>query len=170
MSSPNLSSDQDFVTPDTPKYAGFWRRYKAFAVEGVIQLLLFRLVLPATGLSALPTDGPVGQLGSWGLAGLWLPLYFIYAVVMESGPWQGTVGKRIMGIMVTDLNGQRLSFRRAIWRQVLHVGTIASLGITYLLMVFSPKKQGRHDKLAGSLVIYRPSKEPAPEEPTQGQS
>ena len=78
-----------------------------------------------------------------------------YYALMESSANQATVGKMALGIRVTDLAGNRLTFGRATAR---HFGKIISgltLGIGYLMVAFTPSKQALHDIMAGCLVVNR---------------
>ena len=81
------------------------------------------------------------------LFGSWL-----YEAFMESSSYQATLGKMIFGMKVTDLNGNRISFERATGR---HFAKILSsiLGIGYIMVGFTERKQGLHDLLAGTLVL-----------------
>lgn len=78
---------------------------------------------------------------------------WLYAALMTSGPLMATVGKRAVGIQVTDMNGNRIGFMQATGR---HFGKIVSaiiLLIGYFMMLWDDKKQTLHDKMAGTLVI-----------------
>ena len=73
----------------------------------------------------------------------------------ESGVHQSTFGKRLLGIKVTDLSGNPISFGRASAR---HFGKILSqliFMIGYLMMKFTDNSQCLHDMLAGCLVVKK---------------
>jgi uncharacterized RDD family membrane protein YckC len=75
--------------------------------------------------------------------------------LQESSEYQCTLGKRVLKIYVTDLEGRRISFGQATGR---HFGKIVSaiiLGIGYIMAGFTEKKQGLHDMMAGTLVKRR---------------
>ena len=72
---------------------------------------------------------------------------------LERSRRQATLGKRIVGLKVTDLEGNRISFSRATAR---FLGTFlcdASCGIGYLMAAFSTRKQALHDMIAGTVVV-----------------
>jgi len=71
---------------------------------------------------------------------------------MESSVWQATCGKRLLGLRVTNLNGARVSFHRAAGR---NLGRVLSgiLGIGYLVMFFTKRKQTLHDLMASCMVL-----------------
>jgi uncharacterized RDD family membrane protein YckC len=79
-------------------------------------------------------------------------LAFPYFALMESSRWQGTLGKLALGIKVTDLNGERISFGRAIGRYFLK-GVSAFLLMLGYLISFSDQRQTWHDYTAGTLVL-----------------
>jgi len=84
-----------------------------------------------------------------------------YYTLLESSSWQATLGKRMVKIRVTDLQREKMSFGRAnarFWSKILS-GFILMIG--FLMVVFSWKKQGLHDMIAGTIVIStQPSKVP----------
>lgn len=82
-------------------------------------------------------------------------LVWIYQAVMESSIKQATLGKMALGIAVTDLSGKRISFGKASGR---HFGQILSgfiLGIGFLMIAFTARKQGLHDIIAECLVVNK---------------
>ena len=78
---------------------------------------------------------------------------------MEGSSHQATVGKIALGIQVTDLAGDRLSFGRALGRN------LAKLISAIILAAFTERKQALHDMIAGALVVKRlehPAARPEP--------
>ena len=98
--------------------------------------------------------GILGAIGATQLASLaGILIGWLYSALLESSPNQATVGKMALGIKVTDLDGERISFGRATGR---HFGKILSfliLCIGYLMVAFTERKQGLHDLMAGTLVV-----------------
>jgi uncharacterized RDD family membrane protein YckC len=74
---------------------------------------------------------------------------------MESSKFGGTLGKMAVGIRVTDLNGNRISFARATGRYFGRIVTNLTLLIGYIMAGFTEKKQALHDVLASCLVIKK---------------
>jgi uncharacterized RDD family membrane protein YckC len=147
-----------FQSFQTPVYAGFWLRFAAYLIDTVIMLLVFVPLGAVLGV-ILATSGnqdiellvaaPI-RVGSI-LAG-WL-----YGSLLESSSWQGTIGKRVVGLRVTDLNGNRISFAKATGR---HFGKILSSLIClvgFIMAAFTEKRQALHDQLAGTLVLSGPA-------------
>ena len=80
---------------------------------------------------------------------------YLYSAVMESSSWQGTLGKRMLGLCVTDLGGHRVTFGRATGRTFAKYLSGMTAGIGYLLCGFTRKKQGLHHMLTNCLVVCR---------------
>lgn len=142
-------------------YAGFWLRLVAFLIDTIILLIAAAIVLrvfrrflgiPPFGMLApdVRASFRVRRLGAFQLIGgiaVWL-----YFALMESSAWQATLGKKIMGLYVTDLRGQRISFARATGRYFAKIISNFTLLIGYLMAGFTARKQALHDMIAGSLV------------------
>jgi uncharacterized RDD family membrane protein YckC len=132
------------------EYAGFWLRLGAAIIDLIIANIIGAIiVLPFAGSSddpkALEAMGRgIGMLCGW-----------LYYAIMESSASQATVGKQMLGIIVTDENGNRIGFGKATGR---FFGKFLSLLIVYigfLMIGFTKKKQGLHDQIAGTLVIKK---------------
>ncbi len=124
-------------------YGSFWERFAAAFIDGII------IAIPNFFLTSLLNAGEPYGLGN--LAGLILG--WLYYALQDSSNAQATLGKKAMGLRVTDESGNKLSFLNATGR---HFGKILSaliLCIGYLMMLWSDKKQTLHDKLAGTLVV-----------------
>ncbi len=78
---------------------------------------------------------------------------WLYYAFMESSKKQATLGKIIMGIKVTDLNGNRISFGKATGRYFGKIISSLILCIGYLMAAFTEKKQALHDILSNCLVV-----------------
>jgi uncharacterized RDD family membrane protein YckC len=78
-----------------------------------------------------------------------------YYVVLETSPKQGTWGKQIVGIKVTDLQGNRITVGRAFGRYFAKIITGCTLGIGFLMPLFTEKKQTLHDMIAGCLALKK---------------
>jgi len=75
--------------------------------------------------------------------------------MMESSDKQATMGKMALGIIVTDLEGNRVSFGRATGRYFAKILSALILLIGYMMTGFTQKKQALHDMIAGTLVILK---------------
>jgi uncharacterized RDD family membrane protein YckC len=83
-------------------------------------------------------------------------LSWLYHAAMESSVWQGTIGKRALGIIVTDMNGAKVDFWRASGRFFSRlVSNMIPFGIGCALAGFTQRKQALHDMIASTLVLRR---------------
>jgi uncharacterized RDD family membrane protein YckC len=82
-------------------------------------------------------------------------LQWLYFSLMESSVWQATVGKKLLGLTVTDLEGRRISFGRATGRYFAKIISSLILFIGYMMAGFTEKKQALHDMIAGTLVLRK---------------
>lgn len=78
---------------------------------------------------------------------------FLAGMCMECSSIQGTLGKKWLGLKVTDEKGARLSPGRSIWRNVAKIVSVLTLGLGYFIGFFNLRQQCLHDKIAGTLVI-----------------
>jgi uncharacterized RDD family membrane protein YckC len=140
------------------QYGGFWIRVVAAIVDAII---LRVVVAPVSFIfGGLGMAGMMGGLPHRGLemlgGGVTIILLifgsWLYEAFMESSSYQATLGKMIFGMKVTDLNGNRISFERATGRHFAKWLSGMILGIGYLMVGFTARKQGLHDILAGTLV------------------
>jgi uncharacterized RDD family membrane protein YckC len=134
-------------------YAGFWRRFGAHFIDTCLVSLVFMALGLLMGMTVASGDANPEDFTI--LDGLSVIAGWLYYTLMESSSKQGTIGKQVMGIRVTDLEGGQISFARANGR---HFGKILSaliLGIGYLMILFTEKKQTLHDMMAGCLVVKK---------------
>ena len=151
------------------RYGGFWVRFAAFLIDGVILGIPFFLVaiglilrLGIFGLLARrgrfgPPDaafmGPV-ILGLFFAFAIFIVVRWLYFAGMESSARQATFGKAAMSLRVTDLKGQPLTFGRATGRFFAKiVSGLIPLAIGYVMAGFTEKKQALHDMIASTLVL-----------------
>ena len=143
------------------QYAGFWIRFWASIVDSIIWTPLLVLVYLKFTFDAIV----IGAGGGESLAFLYFLLSvltpWLYHALFEAGKWQATPGKRLLGVYVTDLNGQRISFGRATGRYFSKFLSSLILGIGYIIAGLTHNKQSLHDKIASTLV-YRGKVEDRP--------
>ena len=153
-------------------YAGFWLRFVAWVLDeamlaGIAFFVLGRFASFARLSSIFGGFGPIEDADNWieafGFgATVFFFLFFIliswlYHAAMESSSWQGTIGKRALGIIVTDMNGAKIDFWRATGRFFSRLATnMIPLGIGYFVAGFTQRKQAVHDFLANTLVLHKP--------------
>ncbi|MFA5495531.1 MAG: RDD family protein [Porticoccaceae bacterium] len=135
-------------------YSGFWRRFFAFLVDTVITVVAGMALGLMLGV-VMAVTAPFDRLGvAKALANLsGFLLGWLYFAGMESSVAQATLGKQLLGMRVTDLDGNPIGFGRASGRYFAKILSSLILLIGYLMAAFTSKKQGLHDILAGCLVV-----------------
>ncbi len=178
----------------------FWWRLLAYVIDSVlltiVATVLFLILGGGSILSLIASAGADGNLtdatvirGVAGLLGayfLWLLLVgvgsWLYYALLESGTRQGTVGKMAVGLFVSNLDGQRITFSQASGRFWSKVGVSVAVGFvlglvtlplgrsaggitqwlsfliilyTYVMSALTPRKQTLYDQISGTLVWKR---------------
>jgi uncharacterized RDD family membrane protein YckC len=82
-------------------------------------------------------------------------LFWAYFAYFESSEKQATLGKQALGLMVIDLNGNRLDFTKATIRYFSKLIFGGILLIGYILIGFTEKKQGLHDHDCRNFVLHK---------------
>ncbi len=151
-----------FAPADGVRYAGFWIRFVAAFVDGLITGVagfaigvIFGLALE--GLTR--TAGPAGQKMALA-AGILLQVLgyvmaWLYEALFTSSSYQGTLMKYALGLKVTDLEGNRISFGRATGRHFAKFLSWIIIFIGFIMAAFTERKQALHDMMASTVVVYR---------------
>jgi uncharacterized RDD family membrane protein YckC len=158
---PNHAS-VEAVAPEPPEYAGLLIRGAAYLLDGLLTFWAMAIIaVPITLLLDLPSVSGLPDTPARGffvmkvflaVAFLSKILAWLYFTLCESSHLRGTPGKRILGLAVIDLEGRRISFGRAnkrYWAKLL--SDIFYLG--YLPILISDRRQGLHDRIAGTVVV-----------------
>jgi uncharacterized RDD family membrane protein YckC len=153
--------------PPTVGYAGFWLRLVAFIIDFIVIYAVRAIIFKPFGIDAgmhgmfhgrqprdfaeiAPMLGMIIRIALISSIMQWL-----YFALMESSVWQATLGKKALGLSVTDLAGRRIGFGRATGRYFAKILSSLTLFIGYLMAGFTEKKQALHDMIAGTLVLRK---------------
>jgi uncharacterized RDD family membrane protein YckC len=171
------SPAESSATDSPEQYAGFWLRVPAAIIDLII--LAIPLAMAVSYLSVAmgswqaflnlhPGQSPQEIVAAFGRPYLFTILCFfivigwLYFALFESSAWQGTLGKKFIGLRVSDLGGNRLTFGRAsgrffAGRCLAHVPFIGSLYIAVdcICAGLTSRKQALHDMFSGCLVLRR---------------
>ncbi len=152
------------------QFAGFGRRFVASCLDAIVLTALLFVIgmfvvigigffAAASGDNALLRKIPTGK---WQTTVISLLLQvgvvlvaWIYHARMESSPGQATLGKRWLKMRVVDTEGGRLSFGRATKRFFSKILSAIAFGAGFIMIAFSDRKQGLHDRIADTLVVLR---------------
>ena len=152
-------------------FKGFWIRFVASFIDGIILLILIILL---ASISLVIFGAALGEGAGVGMFLLVLILASIatilYKPIMEASEYQGTVGKYALGMKVIDQNGQRITVTSSFLRTILYIigaqGFLLCLGV--IMVGFTEYKQGLHDILANTYVVTNHWEGPVPLEDNFG--
>jgi uncharacterized RDD family membrane protein YckC len=162
LSKRNLTIDQGSLLG---YYAGFTSRMLALALDvGLIMLFvvmtgwLFQTIGRILGdspmIESLALTQEMVSLASVILSSLNAVTVIVgYAFVFWILTGQ-TPGMMLMGIRIVSVDGSHLSFWRSVRRLIGYIISIAFLFIGFIWVLFDDRRQGWHDKLAGTYVVY----------------
>ena len=152
---PDTGSGEFTFTTETDVfkgYAGFWKRFVAAIIDGFSLMVGGFIIGGFIGLVyGLSTGTSQGADFLGNVVGI--TLGWLYYAIMESSSTQATLGKMALGIKVTDLSGNTISFGKATGRHFAKIISTFTLFVGYLLAAFTSKKQGLHDMVASCLVV-----------------
>ncbi len=139
-------------------YADFLPRVGAYLLDaifiGLISMILQFGLLILFGIAAGGDDGMLAAGNAIGSL-LGLAVTMAYFVGYETSAKQGTWGKQILGIKVTDMEGRRITTGRAIGRFFAKIVSGLTCGIGFLLPLFTDRKQTLHDLICGCLALKK---------------
>lgn len=136
------------------EYAGFWIRLGASLIDTVLVMAItFPLLVAIYGWQYFDQEvnsgmfaGPADFLITWVLP-------FI-AVIWFWRAKQATPGKLALHLRIVDADsGQTLSTGQSVGRYFAYIVSMLPLFLGFLWVAFDRRKQGWHDKLAGSVVV-----------------
>lgn len=157
--------------PSSP-YGGFWIRFLAYFIDHIIFSAVatpFAFLLLAPNMARMARiiheaeqsgngepspEMIISIVASFSvyiclaLIGQWL-----YESLLTSSSWQGTIGKRLLRLKVTDEAGNRIGFGRATGRFFGKWLSSLIMDIGFFMIGFTDRKRGLHDMLAGTLVM-----------------
>ena len=169
----NTTATPPVLTQSNVVYASFISRLVAMLIDGLIigciQGIIITPILAAMGLGIASTvsgseelsdEATVGLIGAI-IAAVGSIVLIVYAIslfyyaIMESSKAQASLGKMALGIKVTDLDGNRISFGKAFLRAIGKLISSSIMLIGYIMAAFTEKKQGLHDIIANTIVVKK---------------
>jgi uncharacterized RDD family membrane protein YckC len=143
---------------ENQEYAGFWIRLGAALIDLVVIAIVF--LVPLTLI-----NGEEYWIGDQFFYGFWdLMLGYILPFVATVWFWLryfGTPGKMALQLKIVDADtGGKLSLAQAIGRYFAYFVSAIPLLLGYIWVGIDKRKQGIHDKLAGTVVVRQLNNEP----------
>jgi uncharacterized RDD family membrane protein YckC len=179
---PPPAADNPYAAPSAPllpqvtaasleDHAGFWKRVASYILDAIILYIPQTLIEKAFGVDAAKealqqaATNAAGDMNlvlaaqahfystMWPAMLLTFVVGWIYFAACESSAWQATPGKLALGIRVTDMDGGRISFPRALGRYLAKILSFMILFIGVLMVAWTQRKQGLHDLICSTLVL-----------------
>lgn len=163
-----------------PSPAGFWKRYVAYFIDfllvyvliealsaiyfsgaGADELAQAKDLLSALFLAQGPVRDPQALVApmadllrstAWFSTLAYLLVAGSYFILSEASAAQATVGKRLLGIKVTDRDGRRIGVGRSAARFLAAALSWLTLNLGHALAAWTPERRALHDFLAGTRV------------------
>lgn len=153
-------------------YAGFWIRVLANLIDGLViavpmQLLNVFVYMQATGMTQWEHQSSMMERHNNDMyyvyqtpseVMVWIiPISLVFGVLyyglLTASKWQGTVGKKLLGLQVVDAEGNRISVGRSIGRYFAYIPSGLIFYIGYIMVGLTEKKQGLHDMMVKTYVL-----------------
>ena len=141
------------MTTSEVNYAGFWKRWAAYTLDGVLISFFLNSIYYQIQFRFFYNADDFMQVVVYSLTTL--SFSWAYFAGMESSPLRATLGKMALGLFVTDEEGQRITFGRATGRFFGKIISSFILCIGFMMAGWTPLKQTLHDKMAKALVIQK---------------
>jgi uncharacterized RDD family membrane protein YckC len=150
------------------KFAGFWRRLVAYLIDNTIICIIF-FVLFLIGVMAFFIGAASGEESGWiadladptriSAAMIFIWVFFLLLTIAYFTYFHGatgrTPGKMLLGLQVIGEDGTPIGFGAAFLRAVGYLVSGVILNLGFIWAAFDKRKQGWHDKIAGTVVIIR---------------
>jgi uncharacterized RDD family membrane protein YckC len=126
------------------KYGGFWIRFLAYLIDSLILGIGFVAVMMLLGMMGLELFSP--EL-------IFAVVAILYWAGMHASGRQATYGKALVGLKVTGTIGDRVSFVKALVRELAKILSTMTFLIGYMLAGLTKRKQALHDFIATTQVV-----------------
>ena len=144
------------------RYAGFWIRFVAYMIDSIIvTVIVFGLLRVTEAVLVQCPAGAAVVIGCpGGLTFLQPQFWLIIALAVLYSPvmWGtgGTLGQRLLRLRVVGVaSGVRIGMRRGFLRLLGYILASIPIYLGVFWIGWDRRKQGWHDKIAGSVVVHR---------------
>lgn len=145
---------QGKTQPGEMRYAGFWIRFGAKFLDGLI-LGAVNIILSIALGYVLTKSSPKASL-----------VYLMVLITLECviaasysgfflGKYRATPGKMACGLVVVTPEGQQISVLRGVGRYFAQILSSMILYIGYLMVLFDDEKKALHDLICNTRVVYK---------------
>lgn len=144
------------------EYAGFWARTGATLIDTLLLMLItYPMLIGIYGWAYFDSEqtgvvaGPADFLISWVLPAIAVIVFWITK--------QATPGKMAVSARIVDArSGEQASTGQLVGRYLAYIVSALPLCLGFIWVAFDRRKQGWHDKLAGTVVVRKANRGPEP--------
>ncbi|MEX0941661.1 MAG: RDD family protein [Pseudomonadales bacterium] len=164
MSDP-INEKQSGPAITTPGYVGFWLRFVAFLIDSVPVFIVLAVLLPLVA-------GPTGDIDLTDISAVLarLSLESLVVAIIFLAFWMyfaATPGKMVVNAYIADAKTfSRASNGQLVVRYLCYYLSTFVFGLGFIWIAFDRRKQGWHDKIAGTVVIRGKPLDHAPDDLT----
>jgi uncharacterized RDD family membrane protein YckC len=151
-----LKTSNSQFSLSNPHYAGFWIRVAATIIDSILlAAIIVPILLAVYGKEYLSphivagsvAKGPIDFLLTWILP--------IIAILIFWHAKSATPGKMLFSLKIVDAKtGEKPSTKQFIIRYLGYYVSAIPFLVGFYWIAFDKRKQGWHDKIAGTVVIY----------------
>jgi len=151
---PSAAQAENAVRPEDMEFAGFWIRFCATFVDGLILIVPFYAFSFSFSWASIFSGAETPIMLQLGLNLIQLVVGACYEIVMVS-KYGATLGKMAVGVRVVRSDGAPLAYGRATGRYFAKILSEMILFIGYIMAGFDSEKRGLHDMICDTRVIKR---------------
>jgi uncharacterized RDD family membrane protein YckC len=158
---PNFFDDPDASPPNLlGHYAGLFTRIVAFVIDALV-IAIALAIIPWMGQILLNSIGIGSFTTKWMdsiqrlMASGIFAAFFMYSYYAFFWYFAGmTIGDAVLGIRIVRTNGKRVGPFRTLFRLIGYVIALIPFGLGFFWILIDNRRQGWHDKLAGTFAVY----------------
>lgn len=154
-------------------FAGFWIRFAAYIIDAIaisiiaaiIWFISFSIITSEAGINFFITSAETDDGLAFGFV-MWLLFLFVFPFILvplsyfiyyPASKYKGTFGKQMLGLIIVDNDGNQISLGRSFLRFIGYIIASIILYLGLIMIGFTEKKQGLHDMISTTYVVYKSS-------------
>ena len=147
-------------------FAGFGLRFCAYLIDIIPIIIVLNILIKSLyGINPFESGGRLIEIAGQEFEETKVTrlivryvsflLWISYCAVMESSHFQGTFGKKILGIKVVDEKGKKLRISKSTLRNLTKILSYLGIGLGFIWVLFDKKKRSWHDIISKTLVVRK---------------
>ena len=138
------------------RYAGFWIRFGAKFIDGIILWVVnFATTMATTFLIASNNSPQMAIVAAIMNVCIQVGVGIAYNIYFLTGKHQATPGKMACGLKVVTADGDKISAGRAVGRYFAEMLSGMIMMIGYIMAAFDDEKRTLHDRICNTRVVFK---------------